>query len=314
MSKFSVVIPLYNKENFIAKTLSSVLSQSFQDFEIIIVNDASTDKSWSVAQNTPDPRIRYIEHEKNQGLSAARNTGIKAAKSPYVAFLDADDIWKSDYLATIHQLIISYPAASLFASTYELILDNELTVVNDLSFLNFEEHGLIDNFFVANLNQNIYYPSCLTVQKSVFETVGYYDETIQFSEDVDFNIRAHATFRMAFTKKPLVTYVVDSENQITQSPLGDKKIPDYDFYETQFPSRLDIKKYLDFQRYLKAKMYKLSGDHTRFTALKKGITMHNLTWKQRVLLQLPVSLLKLVGQSKRTLLRKGINVNSYGNH
>ena len=89
----SVVIPLYNKEKYIKRAIESVLNQTFQKFEIIVVNDGSTDKSAEIVQNIKDPRIRLI-NQKNAGVSAARNRGIQEAKYEYIAFLDADDFWE----------------------------------------------------------------------------------------------------------------------------------------------------------------------------------------------------------------------------
>ena len=98
---FSVVIPLYNKEAYVAKTLNSVLNQTYRNFEVIIVNDCSTDNSLDVVKAARDHRIKIIEHSENKGLSASRNTGINAATHLYIAFLDADDYWDSTYLETI---------------------------------------------------------------------------------------------------------------------------------------------------------------------------------------------------------------------
>ena len=91
----SIVIPLYNKEQQIGKTLESVFAQSFQDYEVVIVNDGSTDKSVEIVEGMADKRIRLI-NQKNSGVSAARNKGIQESRGEYIAFLDADDEWKPD--------------------------------------------------------------------------------------------------------------------------------------------------------------------------------------------------------------------------
>lgn len=311
MPRFSVIIPLYNKENYIADTIASVLNQSITDFELIIVNDCATDKSLEIAQAIKDPRIQIIQHSVNKGLSASRNTGIRKAQSEFVAFLDADDRWKPTYLEKIDFLITNFPEASLFATKYEVLLTNGKKIVHDFNINKFESYGIVPNFFENNLNQNLYYPSCLTARKSVFESVGYYNEAINFSEDVDFNIRAHAQFTFAYWDEAHVTYLLDSENQITQNGLTGKTIPDYDFYEKTFPDRKDIKKYLDFQRFVKAKLFKLSGDPERASALIKNINTQNLTTKQKLLLKTPKTFLIAIGIIKKTLQKFGIEVNSY---
>ncbi len=294
MSKFSVVIPLYNKEEFIKNSLNSVLTQTFQDFEIIIIDDCSTDRSLSIVKQFTDKRIKVIEHSKNKGLSASRNTGIKTANAEYIAFIDADDLWKPGFLEKIEFLIKSYPQASLFATKYDVLLKNNKTLEHQFQINGFTNHGIVPNFFENNLNQSIFYPSCLCVHKKVFESIGLYNESINYSEDVDFNIRSQANFKFAYSDEALVTYLRVSENQITQSGLDGKTIPDYDFYEEKFKGRNDIKKYLDFQRYTKGKQYKLSGDKENYTKLISKIDFKNLTSKQIILLKSPRILLKLI--------------------
>lgn len=90
----SIVVPVYNCEKFIEETINSVLNQTYKDFELILVNDCSTDKSVDKIKSFSDARIRLIEQETNQGAYAARNRGVKEARGRYIAFLDADDIWE----------------------------------------------------------------------------------------------------------------------------------------------------------------------------------------------------------------------------
>lgn len=311
MSFFTVIIPLYNKENYITDTLNSVLAQTFTDFEIIVINDTSTDNSLAVAQTIKDKRIRFINHPINKGLSASRNTGIRNASSNYVAFLDADDLWKPTFLETISKLINHYPQASLFATKYEEIYPGNVILEPYIKLsLNDNNMGIID-FYKSNLNKSIYYPSCLCVKKEIFETIGYYDENITFGEDIDFNIRAHFQFTMAYSSLPLVSYMMDSQNQITQSGLRNKKITDFDKYETLTTNRPDIKHYLDFQRYIIAKVYRLEGDNKNYKRIMLGISMSSLNYKQRFLLKAPLFIIKFITRFKKKLLQKGVVVNSY---
>ena len=144
--KISVVIPLYNKEKQIAHTLQSVLNQTFQDFEIVIVDDGSTDGSVAEVEKFSDSRIRLI-HQKNAGVSAARNRGIEAAKGDLIAFLDADDVWMPEYLATQYHLSQKYPDCNVFACNYEF-RDTEgkvtPTIIRKLPFT--REDGILSNY------------------------------------------------------------------------------------------------------------------------------------------------------------------------
>lgn len=311
MPKFTIVIPLYNKENYIKNTLQSVIEQTFEDFEILIINDCSTDRSLEKAKRVSDKRIKIIAHEQNKGLSAARNTGIKAAKANYIAFLDADDLWKPTFLEKINFLTEKYPQANLFATNYEVLLENQKTRIYQYKFLQIEKDGIVSNFYEVSRNQSIYNHSCFCLAKKVFNEIGYYAEEISYGEDIDFMIRAHANNTMAYYNEPLSIYRLESENQITQSGINGKILPDYDYYETFFKDRSDIKKYIDFYRYTIAKQYKVSGDSENFQKYFKKIDSSNLTWKQHLLLKLPRAVLIAINRVKQFFLRLGINFTSY---
>ena len=122
--KYSVVIPMYNKAEYIRYTLKSVLAQSFHDFEVIVVDDGSTDNSLKIARQTDSDKIRIIAQE-NQGTAVARNTGIEHASGEYIAFLDADDEWKSNYLETIDTLTDKYPQSDIFVTAYRVIMGKD---------------------------------------------------------------------------------------------------------------------------------------------------------------------------------------------
>lgn len=307
MPFFSVVIPLYNKRNYVAAAIESVLAQTFGDFELLIVDDASTDGSAAVAKTFPDDRIRVISHERNKGLSATRNTGIREANADYVAFLDADDTWKPAFLETISQLIDSYREASVFATKYEEVHPGGRRLEHHFDV----SDGIVDNFFLRNLNQSIYNYSCVCIAKKAFERAGYFDEKINFAEDVDFNIRLHLTNKMAYSNIPLACYVIHSENQITRGTSSGKIITDFDRYERENPTRADLKKYLDFKRYVMAKRYRLEGDSRGYKAMISKIDKNNLNGKQQLLLLAPAFVLRGIKLAKKLLLKLGLNPTTY---
>lgn len=311
MPFISVVIPLYNKENYIKDTIESVLDQSFTDYELLIIDDCSTDNSKQVASQFADSRISIVTHSTNKGLSASRNTGIQNAAADYIAFLDADDLWKPNFLSEIHQLITDFPEASLFATNYEEIIGKNRAVLPSNGAVKLFKNSILEDFFEINLSQPLYCPSSLCVKKDVFENIGFYDETITYGEDVDFNIRANLKYSLAYSTHPFTQYLTDSENQITQSNLSSKKITDFDYYEKNNPSNATLKKFLDFQRYTKAKMYKMEGNSAKYHQLKKGISLSNLNWKQIILLYLPSFWLHQIKSWKLNKLKKGKRFTSY---
>lgn len=313
MATFSIIIPLFNKENFVPKTIKSVLDQSFQDFELLIVNDFSTDQSVNVIENIEDSRIKIIHHEKNKGLSATRNTGIKNAKSDYIVFLDADDYWKNTFLETIFNLIKDYPQAQIFATAYTEVFPNNQLIAPKINNedLQKESSYLISDFFKSNLNQPLYNHSSVCYHKTVFDTIGNFDETITFAEDVDFNIRVNLHFKLAYANSVQSFYTIFSENQITNSTIYGKKLPEFDQFEKYTKDFPSLKKYLDFERYVMAKHYKIANRMSEFQHLKSKMDLNNLNLKQRILLNFPASVLILIKKYKTNLLLKGKRVSSY---
>ncbi len=123
MPLISVVIPLYQTERFIAAALDSAVAQTFGDFEAIVVDDGSSDRGPDIARGRGDPRVRVVRQE-NRGLAGARNTGIRESRGKYIAFLDADDLWRSEKLAEHARLLDSAPDVGLTFSASELIDDD----------------------------------------------------------------------------------------------------------------------------------------------------------------------------------------------
>lgn len=315
MPFFSVIVPLYNKENYVENTLKSILNQTYIDYEILIINDCSTDKSVAKVSPFLSEKIILIHQEKNKGLSAARNTGIKNSKSDYVVFLDADDLWKPTFLETIKSLIDNFEEAALFGTNYEEIYANEKTITTALNLNKNQINGIIPDFFEVNLQQPIYCPSSLCVLKKAIESIGFYDETITYSEDIDFDIRANLQFKLAYSCEVLVQGIKLDANRITNNGLKGKKIPDLDSYEVIAKQNESLKKYLDLHRYIFAKMYKKENDLINFKKLKNGIdpnpNISGLNFKQRILLQLPTSLLSVISKLKLFFQKKGMQLSSF---
>lgn len=313
MPFFSVIIPLYNKENYVENALKSILNQTFTDYEIIIVNDCSTDKSFVKIESYLSEKITLIHHEKNQGLSATRNTGIKNAKANYVTYLDADDLWKPTFLETIHRLITNFPEAKVYGTNYEEIYgDKILKPFNNSDTLADNFEGIID-FFKINIKQGIYNHGSVCFHKAVFEKVGYYDEKVRFSQDIDFNIRANYFFKLAYSNSNQMSYFMQTDNQITRSSILHYQIPNYDQYEDWAKSNMDLKKQLDFLRYVLIKKLKKDGDKILWKKIIKPIQLKNLNWKQIVLLYLPKNTLLLLDKMKMVLIKKGIKLSTYSN-
>lgn len=215
----SVVIPLYNKEKSIAATLQTVLNQTFTDYEIVIVNDGSTDNSVAEVEKVQDARIRLI-HQQNGGVSAARNRGIKEAKGDLIAFLDADDEWKPEYLATQYHLSQKYSECSVFTCNYEFRnVKGEIrpTVIRKLPFCG--DDGILSNYFEVACYSNP--PICsisIMVNKLAIQTIGGFPVGIKSGEDLLTWARLASQYKIAYSTKSEAIYNLRQEEE---RPLTD---------------------------------------------------------------------------------------------
>lgn len=210
---FSVVIPLYNKEKHIQRAIKSVLAQTVQDFELIIVDDGSTDGSYEAANKIYDPRIRFIRQE-NRGVSAARNRGVSEAKYDWVAFLDADDEWLPEFLETMLKLQSQFPEASAYSSLYSRAEKSGKLTTPDVSrFFPRGYQGYIENFLNIIRTVLPFNMSSFVVRKEAFQSVGGFPLGVKYGEDVDLFIRISLIYKIAYANDSLVIYHQEAENR-----------------------------------------------------------------------------------------------------
>jgi glycosyltransferase involved in cell wall biosynthesis len=199
---FSVVIPLYNKEKYVARSIQSVLDQSFPEFELIIVNDGSTDGGPEVVASFEDQRLKTID-QPNAGVSAARNRGVQHARYDHVAFLDADDWWAPEFLAEMCTLVKSFPAAGLYGSSY-YVRKNRTDTRANIGLPDEFTRGYIDYFAVYA--RTFWVPvncSFVVVQKALFREAGGFCPALKFGEDFDLWVRLALKAQVAYVNKPL---------------------------------------------------------------------------------------------------------------
>ncbi|TET98119.1 MAG: glycosyltransferase [Candidatus Stahlbacteria bacterium] len=209
--KVSVIIPTYNRANMIEETIQSVLNQTFQDFEIIIVDDASTDDTERIIKNIDDDRIRYLRHERNKGGSAARNTGIMKARGKYIALFDSDDVWVKEKLERQIDVIEN-------SKLYPGVVYSGVKYIDS----NGRWKGTVVPFFKGNihsylLEENIVLGggSTALIRKDCFDKAGLFDENFTSRHDLDLWIRIARKYNFDYVKTPLV-YIRIHKNRITE--------------------------------------------------------------------------------------------------
>jgi len=215
MIEFSVVIPLYNKEKSIKTTLASVLNQSYPYFEVIIVNDGSTDKSAEIVEKFQDERIVLI-NKANGGVSSARNVGILNAKNDWIAFLDGDDLWHRDFLKIVFAEIGRNNGVQVFSTNCTI---NEADICKPAAI---KQVYIVENFYKRLLSGHFINSSCAVVKKESLIKAGLFNENLTNGEDADLWERLHKDNNsFCFIDANLAVYRQNTENRA----VGNPKIP-----------------------------------------------------------------------------------------
>ena len=207
MVHVTVITPTYNREETLPRTIESVLNQTYEDFEYIIVDDASTDNTESLVSKYDDKRIKYIKHETNRRQAAARNTGIKHAKGDYVAFIDSDDEWMAEKLK--RQVSYLEGQGSEWVGAYcDSTTNRDLEIKNiitDLFPYEIRKEGreeLIGD--ILAMQGNISAGSTLIARTVVTREIGGFDEDLPRHQDVDFVLRLLKRGEFAYIDEELV--------------------------------------------------------------------------------------------------------------
>jgi glycosyltransferase involved in cell wall biosynthesis len=198
--QISVIIPAYNCASTIRETLGSVFQQTYQDFEVLVINDGSTDETPQILADIQDPRFKVFSYP-NEGLAAARNRGITQAQAELITFLDADDLWAADKLELQLNALQQNPDAGLAYSWTLFMSEDGQNVTPDRSCTYAGDvlpTLLVDNFIASGSN--------VMLRRSVVETVGFFDETLASVEDWDYWLRVATHYSFAVVPKHQVFY------------------------------------------------------------------------------------------------------------
>ncbi|WP_136481817.1 glycosyltransferase family 2 protein [Cognatitamlana onchidii] len=307
---FSVVIPLYNKENYIEATLNSVLNQTFQDFEVVIVNDGSTDKGVEIVSSFHDDRIRLI-NQKNQGASAARNKGIILSAGQFIALLDGDDLWYKNHLNELLFLTKKFPNAGLFCNNYEIVLENGFIRKTKFNFKHNDNSLIVTNYFDASLIDPVAWTSAVCFSRNDYLDLGGFDLKLLSGQDTDLWIRFALSFKVAFNPKITACYNNHIENSLSKNDLNTIRKNIFNKYKQIEKTNPQLKKYLDIIRYSLAISSILKNDMVLFNELKKNIVLSNLNIKQKLLLSLPRPMLSCLFRIQKKLISYNIYITAY---
>ena len=259
----SVIIPLYNKEGSIAQALDSVMAQECQDFEVIVVDDGSTDDGAAVVENYGDPRIRLVRQE-NAGVSAARNRGIEEARGEYVAFLDADDVWMPGFLSEIEALQSEFPQCRAQATNYVFNSNGvkSPTILRKMPFSG--ERGVLLNYFeVASCSHPPVCSICVCIERRLLQEIGGFPVGIKSGEDLLTWARVAVRTGWAYSMKEMAQYNID-QMSIKEPPTRVPEEIDVVGAELKVlwkdnPKKVGMKKYLSLWHKMRSSMYMRLG-------------------------------------------------------
>jgi glycosyltransferase involved in cell wall biosynthesis len=228
---FTVIIPLYNKKAYIRRSIDSVLAQTIQNFEIIVVDDGSTDGGGQAVESIKDSRIRLIR-QVNAGAAEARNTGIRAGKGEWVAFLDADDLWYPDNLEQHLTLLAEDSGLMWSAGLYERKSQHGLCrmQVDTASLAKLMDNGVVRDALVL-LPNNYLWTGSMVIRRSVFLEVGFMDPTLRTAEDLDMWLRIACVYPcIAYCPKVISVYYVDIADSLTHRKVENPTmLPQFQF-------------------------------------------------------------------------------------
>lgn len=313
--KFSVIIPLYNKAPYVAKAIRSVLSQTFNDYELIVMDDGSKDNSFNIASHEIEGLSHcHIYRQQNRGVSMARNQAVALSQGDYLCFLDADDWWAPPFLEEMSRLIDEYPEAGIYGTNYTIV--NETRHKTRVASVGVEE-----GFEKGYLNycqvyaKTMYMPlwtGAVCVSRNVFEEMHGFPQDIKLGEDFLLWIRIVMKYKVVFLNKPLSYYNqdVDSMNRGVGRLHNPKShmLWNMDFLAEEENNNPELKQLLDNLRTFSLMPYLLSKDY-------HDVAQHELdkvNWKKQ-----PLSIRKQYHQplvwlkTKQILKRIGSKVKQF---
>jgi len=310
MPYFSVIIPLYNKSNYIKESLESVLNQYFEDFEIIIIDDGSTDNSLEIVKQFRDDRIKIYTQE-NKGVSAARNIGIAKSSGTYIALIDADDIWYSNHLIALKDQIIKFPDAGLYCNNYEIYLTEEKKRNAEFNFHYYNDCLIVRDFFRASIINSVAWTSAVAFCKDKFNAVGGFNTNLDTSEDLDLWIKLSLHYKVSFNPKITMSYRSYIHNSLTKNETNIIRLNFIDSYKAEEEKNDALKHYMDINRYALAIRCKRLKEYDIYKKAKEQIRFSNLNFKQRLLIYLPSFLLVSLKRFQTTLIKNNIYISAF---
>ena len=294
--RFSVIIPLYNKAPYVAKAIGSVLSQTFTDFELVIVDDGSKDDSAEIAAKAIEGKVNCrLMRQENAGVSVARNNGVAASHGDYLCFLDADDWWAPTFLEEMSKLVAEFPDAGIFGTNYTIVNETKhKTRVSPIGVDAGFEKGYINycQVYAKTLAMPLW-TGAVCIPRPIFDEMKGFPKGIKLGEDFLLWIHIALKYKVAFLNKPLAYYNQDVD-VVGKGVVGKGYDPDtfmtfhFGQFEEEEKKNQYLKTLLDRLRVYSLLRFRLENAHvSRVNAEIAKVDFSNVDRKYRFYYRLP---------------------------
>lgn len=304
---FSVIIPVYNGAKFIDDAISSVFNQTISDWELIIVDDGSLDDTLKVLGKYKDNNKIRVVSQSNQGVSVARNNGVSLAKGDYIAFLDADDLWHSDHLEVMSELIQKYPDAGLYGTFTRTELVNGCVITECNYFKHKTDAKYTDDFFeeyYKDKSAKMFTVITTCVSKEAFYKAGGFPVGCRIGEDLELSLVIAAYYPVVLSPRATATYKKENSTA-TKTKSFD---PDWGFFDRvedlyndetiPFKKRENIKKVMDWFSMRRCRHYLIDGQRQRALLVHRSMNKKTISKKDlainALLLMLPGAVVRKI--------------------
>jgi glycosyltransferase involved in cell wall biosynthesis len=310
MAAFSVIIPLFNKAFSIKETLTSVLQQTYTDFEVIVIDDGSTDDGFALVSQFTDARILLVQ-QPNLGAAAARNAGIEKATGELIAFLDADDYWHPHHLEALFKLHADFPNCGLYCSRYQTKI-SEKTILNPTYSNSIPDNyrGVLSDYFETSLIHRVSLTSACAIPKVILKNDFVFNTQVSSGQDLELFTKIGIRYPVALHNEYTVLYHFEIPNSLAKTPILEKKLMDFSQFATAEATNKSLKKFLDVYRLEYALHFKMAGATEKSNFYLKDITT-KIPIKTKLLLVIPGFILRLLLAIKQLLKKNGIDFSVY---
>lgn len=289
---FSVIMPVYNGEKFISDAIESIINQTEKNWELIVVNDGSTDGTKNVLEKYADNDKIKVINQQNGGVSVARNVGVNNAKYDYITFLDADDVWCKNHLSVMASLIEKYPSAGLYASFSMAELVNGDVIEECEYFKGKPDDILLEDFFEEydkDKSAKMFNIGTTCVTKEAFFKAGGFPVGCKIGEDLELSLRVATYYPVALTK--IATGVYKKENSTaTKEKSFDPNWGFFDgveelYQDAAIPAekRENLRRVMQWFSMRRYRHYMIEGERKRALEVYKNTDKRCISTKDRII-------------------------------